>query len=170
MRGCQTRWLPEYVGLILRRWVPGPVTDFQDIPLWRGLTAEIAVGLCREDERLPIVPMTLVDASYRDEIFALIAKAGVDLLHVFLDVPAAELRRRIDAQVLCPDDPERDAQAREFRAGNIVRCVAARSELPAQTLVLPGDLHTPDETADRVLDALVARGWAETTGACGSSG
>lgn len=55
-------------------------------------------------------------------------------MHVFLDVPADELRRRIDAQILDPGDPAADAQAREFRHRNVARCVAARDQLPADTL------------------------------------
>ncbi len=160
---------PEYVGFLLRQWVPGPVTDFQDIPLWRKLTAEFAVGLCREYQRPLIVPMTLVNTDYRDEIFELVSQAGVDLLHAFLDVPPDELRRRIEGQVLVPDDPDRDAQAREFRLGNVARCVAASSELPSGTLVLRGDLLTPGQLADQVLEAITTRGWHEPAG-CGRGG
>jgi hypothetical protein len=101
-----------------------------------------------------IVPMTLADAGYREEIFGLIAAAGPRLLHVFLDVPAEELRRRIACQVLVAGDPERDARAREFRARNVDRCVAARHALPPGTLVLRADRHTPVELARTVLDAM----------------
>jgi hypothetical protein len=98
--------------------------------------------------------MTLVNPSYRDEIFSAISKAGHPLLHVFLDVPAAELRRRIETQVLAPDNPEVDADSRRFRLANLDRCVAARDELPADTLVLRGDQHSPAELAGQVLEAL----------------
>lgn len=145
---------PEYVGFLLRRWVPDPGADFQDLPLWRKLTAEFASGLWREYRRPVIVPMTLVDAGYRKEIFDLLDAAGVDLLHVFLDVPAGELRRRIEAQVLLPDDPDQDAEARRFRLDNIDRCVAAASELPPGTLVLRGDRLTPGQLADQVMGSI----------------
>jgi thymidylate kinase len=59
---------PEYVGYILSKWVPPAGSgDYQDIPLWRKLVADFAIGM--------------------------------SVLHVFLDVPAEELHRRIDAQV-----------------------------------------------------------------------
>lgn len=77
--------------------------------------------------------MTMVNPRYRDEIFGLITRAGHPVLHVFLDVPADELRRRIDAQVLDEDNPERDAEARAFRHRNVECCVAARAALPADT-------------------------------------
>ena len=146
---------PEYVGYLLRMWVPErDSVDFQDLPLWRKLVAQFAVGLRAEYGRLLIVPMTLVNASYREEIFALIAGAGEPILHVFLDVPAHELCRRIDTQVLDPDNPEQDAQARLFRTRNVERCVAARAELPPGTLVLRGDQNTPARLADLVLQEL----------------
>jgi hypothetical protein len=146
---------PEYVGYILRRWVPPPDSgDFQDIPLWRRMVAEFATGMSAAYGATLIVPMTLVNRQYREEIFGLISKAGDEVLHVFLDVPADELRRRIDAQILVDDDPEQDAQARAFRHGNVERCLRARDELPAGTLVLRGDQHTPAELASLVLQAL----------------
>ncbi len=53
----------------------------------------LPIGLAAKYGRTLIVPMTLVDTMYRDEIFGLITDAGHPLLHVFLDVPALELRR-----------------------------------------------------------------------------
>jgi hypothetical protein len=38
---------PEYVGYILREWVPVPTGDFQDLPSWRELVIETAVTLRR---------------------------------------------------------------------------------------------------------------------------
>jgi hypothetical protein len=69
-------------------------------------------------------------------------------------VPADELRRRIEAQVMDPYDEEADARIRDFRLGNVERCVAARADLPEDALVLRGDLHTPERLADQVLATL----------------
>jgi len=146
---------PEYVGYILIKWVPQPDSgDFQDIPLWRKLVADFAAGLAGEYGRPLIVPMTLVNPQYRAEIFERIEQSGQRLLHVFLDVPEAELRRRIQAQVLVPEDGERDAEARAFRLRNVERCVAARVGLPDSTLVLSADEYDPGQLAGLVLAAL----------------
>lgn len=145
---------PEYVGYILVKWVPAPDNgDFQDLPLWRKLVTEFALGMAAEYERPLIVPMTLVNPQYQQEIFGPIARAGQHLLHVFLDVPATELHRRIDHRVLVEDNPEQDARARAFGHANVERCVAARDCLPEGTLVLRGDQHSPAELADQVLAA-----------------
>ena len=145
---------PEYVGYILTRWVPAPDSgDFQDLPLWRKLAAQFAIGLAAEYRRTLIVPMTLVNPQYRDEIFGLIGQAGQAILHVFIDVPAAELHRRIDAQVIDEANAGRDAKARAFRHRNVERCVAARAALPPGTVILRGDQNTPAGLAGLVLDA-----------------
>jgi hypothetical protein len=148
---------PEYVGYILIKWVPPSASgDFQDIPLWRKLVAEFAIGMSADYGRPLIVPMTLVNHGSREEIFGLIRQAGLPVLHVFLDVPAEELRRRIDAQVLVEDNADQDAEARSFRHRNVERGVQARAGLPADTLVLPGERHTPAELADLVLRSVAA--------------
>jgi adenylylsulfate kinase-like enzyme len=149
---------PEDVGHILAQWVPSPPSgDFQDIPLWRKLVAKFAIGMSAEYGTTLIIPMTLVNPAYREEIFGLISKAGERVLHVFLEVSPEELHRRIDAQVLYEDNPEVDASARTFRHRNVERCVAARGELPASTLIFRSDQHTPAQLADFVVDALIAR-------------
>lgn len=145
---------PEYVGYILIKWAPPASTgDFQDIPLWRKLVAEFAAGLAQDYGQTVIVPMTLVNQAYREEIFELIEKSGSSILHVFLDVPSAELHRRIEEQVIHAEDADADTNAREFRRSNVERCVEARQHLASDTLVLRGDQHTPDELATLVLDA-----------------
>jgi hypothetical protein len=104
-----------------------------------------------------IVPMTLVNHGYRAEIFDLIGRAGIPLLHVFLDVAAEELHRRIGARVMAPDNPGQDAKAREFGHRNVDAGVRARAGLPADTLILRSDQHTPAELADFVLKAMAGQ-------------
>lgn len=142
---------PEDVGYLLMRSVPMPATeDFQDMPVWRPLVAEFLVRLRQEYGRMLLVPMTVGNAAYREEIFGLVRAAGQRIRHVYLDVTAEELRRRIEAQVLVPDDPAADAEARAFRLRHVPRGIDAVAGLPADTLVLTvGDL-TPAELADRV--------------------
>ncbi|MPQ97074.1 AAA family ATPase [Modestobacter sp. I12A-02628] len=145
---------PELVGYVLHRSVPrAPSGDFQDLPLWRALVAEFALGLRREYGRPLVVPMTLVDPVVREDVFGRLQAAGEHLLHVFLDVDAEELRRRVQAQVVVAHDAAADASARAFRLAAVDRCVAARAHVPAGTLVLDGRLPTA-ELADRVLAVL----------------
>ena len=142
---------PEYVGYVLTQAVPAPTGDFQDLPSWRHLVAEHALTLRRFHAATLIVPMTLVNRQYFDEIIGALREAGEDVLHVFLDVPADVLESRIRAQVICPGDPEQDESNRQFRLKNIARCVAAAREQPEDTLILRSDLMDPSQLADAVL-------------------
>ena len=79
--------------------------------------------------------------------------ADVELLEVFLDVPADELRRRIEHRVLF-DDPVRDADAREFCLSKLEEGVAAAGRVDQDTLVLKAG--TPEQLAQAVLDQTAA--------------
>jgi hypothetical protein len=145
---------PEYVGYILRRWVPVPTGDFQDLPSWRELVIATAVSLRKHHAATLIVPMTLVNDDYLAEILGGLRAQGEEILHVFLDLDPAALRQRITERVLVPDDPERDQQAREFGLRNAGRGIAAAARVPPGTLLLRSDKLTPSELADEVLARL----------------
>jgi AAA domain len=144
---------PEYVGSVVTLAVPAPTGDFQDLPSWRHLVVEHALTLRRFHAETLIVPMTLVNRQYFDEIIGTLREAGEKVIHVFLDVPADVLKSRIRTQVLHPRDPGQDESARQFRLKNIERCVAAAKRQPGDTVMLRADLMTPAQLADAVLAA-----------------
>lgn len=141
---------PELVGFVLRETVAVPTGDFQDLRLWRQQVVSLAIGLVREYERPLLAPMTLIDSRYQQEIFGDLREAGTELAHFFLQVPAGTLERRIDQRTLVPDDPEREASIRRWAKARIARCVAARDELPPDTVVLDGE-RPPAELAAEVI-------------------
>jgi hypothetical protein len=59
---------PEYVGYLLRHWVPVPTGDFQDLPSWRELVIATALSLRRHHAGTLIAPMTLINDNYLAEI------------------------------------------------------------------------------------------------------
>lgn len=128
----------EHIGYVLREIVDVPTGNFQDLPLWRTQVAAMAIGLVEEYGRPLLVPMTLVEAGYAEEIFTAVRSRGIALQHVYLDVPGDELARRIGARVHAPGDPEREATVRAWGIAQIDRCAAARALLPRDTLVLDG--------------------------------
>jgi len=142
---------PELVGFVVRQIVPVPTGDFQDLRLWRRQTACLAIGLVEEYRRPVLVPMTLVDEQYLAEVFGELRSAGVIVHHFFLRVPAETLIRRIDAQVMVPDDSDHDGRVRRWRKDQIDRCVTA--PLPDGTVVLDGEAP-PETLADQVLRRL----------------
>jgi hypothetical protein len=133
---------PEEVGFMLRDAVP-PTEDFQDLAAWRILVAEAGRVLVQQyPGRLVIAPMTVVDPRYTQEIFGGLAAHGVAVAHFFLKVSADTLAERIGAQVMFPDDPERDAVVRAWRLAQIERCQAALDALPSDTVILDGEAST----------------------------
>jgi AAA domain len=145
---------PEYVGYILQRWVTVPTGDFQDLPSWRELVIATALSLRKHHAATLIVPMTLINDDYLDEILGGLHDRGEEILHVFLDLDPAVLRQRLTERVLVPDDPERDQEAREFGLRNADRGIAAAARVPPGTLLLRSDKLTPAELADEVLARL----------------
>ncbi|MBA2806979.1 AAA family ATPase [Streptomyces sp. KM273126] len=144
---------PEMVGYVLREIVDVPTGDFQDLRLWRRQVAELAVGLVEEYGRPLLVPMTLVNPEYVEEIFSTLRKAGITVHHFFLRVPPEVLEQRIDGRSFTPDDPERDERVRRWCKSKIPSCMAFLAEVPADAVVLNGEL-SPRALADQVLNSI----------------
>jgi hypothetical protein len=108
----------------------------------------MAIGLVNEYGRPLLVPMTLVEAGYADEIFTAVRGRGISLQHVYLDVPADELARRVSGRVHAPGDPEREVSVTNWVIAQIERCAAARALLPPDTLVLDGRRPTAELAAE----------------------
>ncbi|MFR9725589.1 AAA family ATPase [Streptomyces sp. MS19] len=141
---------PESTGYLLREIVPVTGGNFQHLPLWRRQVVSLALGLFEEYDRPVLSAQTLVDAAYAREIFGALRTAGVDVLHVCLRVPPAELGRRIDGRTVVPGDPVRDAEIRRWCREQNVRWTAAADELRAEGVHL--DAGRPvAELADEVL-------------------
>jgi hypothetical protein len=129
-----------------------PTDDFQDLPSWREIVVASVLSVQRHHAVLLLVPMTLINEAYRSEVLGALRAADVELLEVFLDVPADELRRRIEQRVLFSDGPARNAAAREFCLSKLEEGVAAAGRLDRDTVVLQAGGLSPAELAEAVLD------------------
>ncbi|WP_331755891.1 AAA family ATPase [Streptomyces sp. NBC_01643] len=144
---------PEQVGYLLTEIVDAPTGNFQDLPLWRRQVIDLTLGLLTDYERPILVPMTLVNAQYLEEIFRGLQAADVPVHHFFLKVSEETLIRRIDARTLHPHSPERDEKAKQWCKSQIASCTAAVDALPADTVVLDGE-RSLSNLADEVLTRL----------------
>ncbi|MGH3774456.1 MAG: hypothetical protein ACRDRR_01775 [Pseudonocardiaceae bacterium] len=99
--------------------------------------------------------MTLVEPQYLDEIFGGLRMAGEEIRHFFLSLEEKLLRTRIENQIMTPDDPERDAGVRQWRLDQVQRCLAAKGEMPPDTVFPNSGMHGPSALADQVLAALL---------------
>lgn len=147
---------PEEIGFVVKATVPPAASgDYQDLPLWRALTVATLLELRRHYRQDIVVPMTLVQPDYLDELLGGARRIGDELLHVFLDLDAELLRDRIKRQVMHPD-PVRNSEICQWRLAQMERCLSARERLPAGTLVLDSGNHDPDALATIVLDRMNA--------------
>ncbi|HHS8623591.1 TPA: AAA family ATPase [Klebsiella pneumoniae] len=148
---------PEEIGFVVKETVPIPASgDYQDLPLWRGLTIAAVSEIRRNYSQDIIIPMTLVHPDYLTEILDGLRQIDDQLLHIFLMLNEDLSRHRISNQTMHPD-PNRNAEIREWRLANVARCLAARERLPSTTRVLDSGAHTSDELAAMVLDRLDQR-------------
>jgi predicted kinase len=108
---------PEELGVVLRAVVPVAerTDDFQDIAAWRATTRAAVVSLARSRPRVVVVPMTLVDDAYFDEIVGGVRRSGVRVLHVALVAPADMIEERLRAR----------SQMEGWGHDRVDRCVAA---------------------------------------------
>ncbi|MBB3019527.1 hypothetical protein FHR70_002592 [Microvirga lupini] len=147
---------PEEIGFLVRKLIPAAESgDYQDLPVWRGLTATALAEIRKHYSQDIIVPMTLVRPDYLDELIGGLIRRGEDVLHVFLTIDERVLRDRIERQTMSPDR-RRNEQIRDWRLAQVDRCLSARDLMPDGTRFLDTGLHTADVLADTILEWLGA--------------
>lgn len=92
---------PEHVGFGMRRMLPAPLRgNFQDLPAWRHSITELLRLTLAAYDRPVIVPMTLINRDYFQEI---IGKLG--------SRPAQRQPRAAPRTRICPAHPHRPSDA-----------------------------------------------------------
>ena len=88
---------PEEVGFGLRRAMPPAVWggDFQDLRSWRQGVVEVLDRTLNGIDGPVLVPMTLVDERYVEEVIGGLRALGHDVRHIALMTSAQEVRRRL---------------------------------------------------------------------------
>ncbi|WP_214771800.1 AAA family ATPase [Exiguobacterium sp. s133] len=96
---------PESVGQLLREQLPSTRTysDFQDEPLWRELTRVILERSNQSGNRTIIVPMTVTNPIYFDEIVGELRRRGHLVHHVSLMASTTTVKRRLLRRFERPD-------------------------------------------------------------------
>lgn len=138
---------PEEVGFMLRRIMPGgSKADFQDIPLWRSLTVEILAAADAGAGQAVLVPMTIANPDYFDEIIGGLRTRGVEVRHFTLLATPRTIRWRLLKRL------DRPAATRWCLA-QVKRCVG-ELEKPRYSVHLATDRRPIREIADDILARL----------------
>lgn len=88
---------PENMGFFLRNNTPAScaTSDFQDIPLWREANYEILRMISRQFDGTIIVPMTIVNPQYFDEIITRLTENNIRVDHYILSANKKTLMKRL---------------------------------------------------------------------------
>lgn len=123
VRRCEGTVLvdPEIAGFGLQRSLPADLRgDFQDIAAWRSGVVEILDRVEGSGGyRAVVVPMTLVDPAYLEEIHGGLRALGHDVRHVALTASPETLRRRLRGRL------EGITGRETWAMGQIDRCTTA---------------------------------------------
>ncbi|MBP2476889.1 hypothetical protein JOF53_005761 [Crossiella equi] len=114
---------PELLGYGLHRMLPRRVRlqeDFQDLPLWRSGTREMLGTVARRVRGTVLVPMTLVNPQYFEEVVGGLRADGHEVGHYTLVVPSRDvLLRRLRS---------RGETRNSWAAAQYERCAAALAD------------------------------------------
>lgn len=141
---------PERIGFVVSRLsIKGQRGDFQDLSAWRTWTVR-AVTLAAKLRRRIVVPMTIVNAAYFEEIVGTL-RQRTDLLHFTLMAPPQIIRDRLRAR----------GSARRWGEQQLERCTSALADARFATHVETADL--PVEEVARHVYASVGHGQTRRT-------
>ena len=140
---------PEIVGFMLRHYITEPIEDFQDWPAWRALVPEVAAQMLRHYGGVLVAPMTILREDYVTEIFAGLARHGIECQHVLLDVSESELIRRIETDTV-------ETGARQWHLDHIKTYLQNRDWLCANSLVVESSRLDANQVASMIAGHLAS--------------
>ncbi len=92
---------PENIGYFIRKNIPEKLNepDFQDHEQWRLFNYEMLKYLSDAFDGVIIVPMTLVNRQYYDEIIGRLTKEGIDIKHYVLYAEKKTIEKRLNKRL-----------------------------------------------------------------------
>ncbi|GGG27718.1 tunicamycin resistance protein [Rhodococcoides trifolii] len=144
---------PELLGFAIHKMLPPSArADFQDRPQWRSAVFETLVQVCHETVHPVIVPMTLVNPEYFDEIVGRLRGEGLDVRHYALTASVQVIHRRLRSRLASVFG--RIVGADETWAmQHAQRCSAALQDERFETRIATDDLSV-DEVVERIAETV----------------
>ena len=143
---------PEEIGFAIHRMLPRAArNDFQNRPQWRSAVVATLADAVRAHDGPVLVPMTLVERAYFDEIMSGLRATGVDVRHFALIASPETLLRRLRTRSgfwLARATGRQET----FAEQQIERCVTALADDHFAEHV-----DTDDRTIDDVVEDIAAR-------------
>jgi hypothetical protein len=143
---------PEEIGFAIHRMLPRAArNDFQNRPQWRSAVVATLADAVRAHDGPVLVPMTLLERAYFDEIMSGLQATGVDVRHFALIASPETLQRRLRTRSgfwLARATGRQETWAEQ----QIERCVTALADDRFAEHV-----DTDDRTIDDVVEDIAAR-------------
>jgi len=136
---------PEKIGYFIRKNVPEEMqkTDFQDHEQWRMFNYSILKDIYLNYSGTIIVPMTIVNPQYYDEIIQRLIDEGVILKHFILYANRATLLKRLNRRIERGDT---------WAKRNIDRCINAFDNYITEMKIM-----TDDKSIDDVVEEIAEK-------------
>ncbi|WP_435084105.1 AAA family ATPase [Gordonia hongkongensis] len=142
---------PELLGFAMHKMLPpARRDDFQDLPQWRTGVTQTLLDAEQSSDCPVIVPMTLVDAEYFDEIVGGLKEHGVDVRHYTLTASVEVIHRRLRARLAHRLGPILGADE-TWAMKQTGRCVARLGEDRFASHV-PADERSVDQVVEHIAD------------------
>ncbi len=139
---------PENVGYFIRKNSPELFSrgDFQDIPLWRETNYKLIKLIYDNYNGTIIIPMTIVNRDYFDEIISRLISDGVDLKHFILYANKNTIIKRLKKRSIPFISDE------SFAFDRIDRCIYAFDNFITETKIITDNMKVSEivsEIADK---------------------
>ncbi|MWJ33837.1 MULTISPECIES: AAA family ATPase [Saccharibacillus] len=133
---------PEQAGYFIRQNTPGRLhlPDFQDDPLWRSINGSLLSRIAREYTGTILIPMTIVNRDYWDELVGGLRRQTIDVRCFTLSASRETLLQRLRS---------RGEDEHSWSAGRIDECVSALSVSEFGLPIVTDDL-SPEAVAERI--------------------
>ncbi len=136
---------PEQIGFFINRSFPKEIKkgDFQDYELWREFNYKTLKHIHSEYSGTIIIPMTIVNPQYYEEIIGRLKDEGVDVQHFVLGASKETLQNRLKS---------RFEKKNSWPEQQIDRCLAGLAHP-----VFEGQLNTNDLTTEQVAEMIASK-------------
>jgi len=133
---------PENVGYFIRKNAPKQILkdDFQDHAIWREINFSILHTISNEFPGIIIVPMTIINPQYFNEIISKLRSDGVEVYHFTLLANRETLLKRLKS---------RGDYKNSWPAKQIDRCSSSLSQDMFKI-----HIHTDNLTLDEIIDRI----------------
>lgn len=134
---------PEEIGGFLSNMFEHEKDDFQDYELWRTLNSDILKYMCSIYE-IVIVPMTITNKQYYDEIVNKLEVSGIKLNHFILCASKENIINRLDSR----------GNSTEWAYNQVDKCINAFESNKFKCKKINTDNMTVSDVVKTIVDSI----------------